>query len=93
MKLVVKRLIKEGKVDEVIKMYQELVAQTRKEEGCIVYELCRDAGNPRLLAVIEEWENDDVVKKHQQSPHFTKLIPLVNDLTETRTVETYQKLI
>ncbi|MHB1314684.1 MAG: putative quinol monooxygenase [Christensenellales bacterium] len=94
MKLVVRRLIKEGKVNEVIKVYEKLVAETRKEDGCISYELCQDEQNERLLAIMEEWESAEAIEKHSASAHFTKLIPTINDLTETRyPIEKYRKLI
>ena len=94
MKIIVKRLIREGKLDEVIKAYEELVELTRKEEGCIAYELCQDEKDVRRLAVIEEWENQEVLDKHKNSQHYTRLLPIINELTEMKSnVERYNKLI
>ena len=94
MKLIAKRLIKEGNFDEVVKLYMQLVTPTRKEEGCISYELFQDEKNNRLVAVIEEWQNKEAFEKHLNTPHFTSLIPMINDLTEIRyTFEVFNKLI
>lgn len=94
MKLVVKKLIKEGKVEEVIKLYKELVDLSRKEEGCIAYELYQDEKDSRVLAVIEEWQSKDVLDKHTNSHHFTRLVPMISELTEKKLdMNVYNKLI
>lgn len=94
MRIVAKRLIKDGKIDEVIKIYEELVALTRQENGCIAYALCQDVDNPRLLAVIEEWQDIDCLEKHMRAEHFVRLVPKLYDLTEEKfNIEKYNQLI
>lgn len=94
MKMIVKRLIKEGKVEEVKKIYEEMITLTKKENGCISYALYQDENNPRLLALMEEWENEDVLNVHMQTDHFLKLVPKLNDLTEIKfDLERYNLLI
>lgn len=82
MKLIAKKLIKEGKVDEVLKLYKDLVELSRKEQGCISYDLYQDESNARILAVIEEWESKQDLDKHKNSEHFTRLVPMIGELTE-----------
>ncbi len=94
MKLIAKKLIKEGKVEEAIKLYEELVNLSRKEEGCISYDLYQDESDSRILAVIEEWENQDVLDKHSNSEHFTRLVPMIGQLTEEKFgIDKYNKII
>ncbi len=94
MKMIVRRLIKEGKVDEVKKVYEELVTLTRKEEGCISYRLFQDISNPRLLALIEEWKNDEALDLHFQTEYFKRLVVKLNELTEKKfDPERYNPLI
>lgn len=93
-KVVAKKLIQEGKVEEVIKLYKELVEASRKEEGCIKYELYEDEKDSRILAVIEEWESKDALDKHMNSEHFTRLVPMIGELTEKKLdMNIYNKLI
>lgn len=93
-KVIAKKLIKEGKVEEVIKLYKELVEASRKEEGCIKYELYEDEKDSRILAVIEEWESKDALDKHMNSEHFTRLVPMIGELTEKKLdMNIYNKLI
>ena len=94
MKMVVRRLIKEGQIDEVKKIYEELVTLTRKENGCISYRLFQDITNPRLLALIEEWKSDEALDLHLQTEHFKRLVPKLNELTEKKyDPEKYSQLI
>ena len=41
-KVVARNLVKKDKVDAFIELAKELVEETRKEEGCIKYELFQD---------------------------------------------------
>ncbi|MBI6872105.1 putative quinol monooxygenase [Clostridium aciditolerans] len=93
-KVVAKKLVNEGKVEEVIKLYEELVRETRKEEGCIKYELYQDEKDPRVLAVIEEWESKDALERHMNSEHFTRIVPMIGELAEKKKdMNIYNKLI
>lgn len=93
-KVVAKKLVNEGKVEEVIKLYEELVRETRKEEGCIKYELYQDEKDHRVLAVIEEWESKDALERHMNSEHFTRIVPMIGELAEKKKdMNIYNKLI
>ncbi|MHB1314257.1 MAG: putative quinol monooxygenase [Christensenellales bacterium] len=94
MKLVVKILVKEDKTDELTGLCKELVAETRKESGCLCYELCRDIKNKNLLVFIEEWESAEALEKHKGLPHYRKMIPFFKEYIETGyPVEKYDRLI
>lgn len=84
MRMIVKRLVKEGKSEELIKIYEQLIALTRKEDGCISYGLYRDEKNPRLFALMEEWRDAGALDRHLQTEHFKTLVPKLNELTEIR---------
>lgn len=93
-KVVAKKLVNEGKVEEVIELYEELVRETRKEEGCIKYELYQDEKDSRILAVIEEWESKDALEKHMNSEHFVRIVPMIGELAEKKKdMNIYNKLI
>lgn len=94
MKLIARKVIQEGTMEKVLKLYDELVTLSRLEEGCISYELYQDKSNPLLLAVFEEWENQESLDKHTKSEHFTRIVPLLNEFTAERLDFTmYDKLI
>lgn len=94
MKVIARKIIQEGTMETVLKLYDELVTLSRLEEGCISYELYQDKSNPLLLAVFEEWESKESLDKHKKSEHFTRIIPLLAELTAERLDFTmYEKLI
>lgn len=81
-KIVVKKKIKEGKIDEAIKLYGELVSASQKEEGCIHYNLYQDNDDENVLLIIEEWESQEALEKHNATEHFTRLVPMIAELVD-----------
>lgn len=53
---------------------------TKKEEGCINYELYQDEQNSTILTMIEEWDNKQSLDMHFKSEHFTKIVPILGKL-------------
>lgn len=79
-KLVVKNLVEKDKFEEYIKLFQELAEETRKENGCIKYELYQDDEDSRILTMIEEWENKEFLEVHKNTEHFTRIVPMLGEL-------------
>lgn len=93
-KVVARKSVNEGKIEEVINLYKQLVQATRKEEGCIKYELYQDEKDSTILAVIEEWESKDALNKHMKSEHFTRIVPMIGELTSKKAdLNIYNKLV
>lgn len=80
--LVVKALIKEGKIEEYKDITNELAIETRKEEGCISYNLYEDINNPQILTFIEVWKDKEAIEIHNKTEHFKKLAPKLRELRE-----------
>lgn len=80
--LVVKALIKEGKVDEYKRITNELALESRKEEGCVSYNLYVDIDNPQILTFIEVWKDKKAIETHNNTKHFKKLAPKLRELRE-----------
>jgi quinol monooxygenase YgiN len=47
-----------------------LIEPTRKESGCISYELYEDTTNPGRFTFIEEWESQVHLDAHLKTPHL-----------------------
>ncbi|NCB42231.1 MAG: antibiotic biosynthesis monooxygenase [Clostridia bacterium] len=94
MRVIAKRLIKDEKLEEVKKIYEELVDLTRMEEGCNSYVVCQDPSNPRLLVVLEDWRDEEVFSSHLHSSHYLRLGPELNKRTEKKyDLEKYEQLL
>jgi len=49
-----------------------LVAPTRKEDGCLRYDLYRSPDTPGALLLHEVWETREAHTEHTHSPHFLR---------------------
>jgi quinol monooxygenase YgiN len=89
-KVVAKGVYLEGKTDEVIAMYDEMVKETRKEDGCISYNLFQDKDNKDILTMIEEWESVEALEAHKNSEHFTRIIPKIAKFRKIAELNIYE---
>ena len=48
----------------------KVLAETRKEDGCIVYCFAEDLLEPGLIRIYEEWESREALEGHQNSAHI-----------------------
>lgn len=76
-------------VDEVRELLRGLVEPTRKESGCVVYELLQNRDDPTDFTFVEEWESDAALESHAASDHLKaigpKLKPVVVEAPDIRT--------
>jgi quinol monooxygenase YgiN len=47
-----------------------LVAPTRKESGCLRYDLHRDQADPRMFVFVENWKSVPDLQAHLSSAHI-----------------------
>ena len=91
--IVAKSLIKQGRIEEYKLLTDRLINESRKEKGCISYNLYQDINNCNILTFIEEWEDEEVIKIHNNSEHFTSIVPKFGDLREGKSeINIYKKL-
>jgi quinol monooxygenase YgiN len=82
--------VKEGKKEEFIRLAQELIQKSLAEEGCIFYDLYEDMKEPNTLTFIEKWQNEEAIASHNNSKHFTSIVPLLGQLVEEKEVRVYK---
>jgi quinol monooxygenase YgiN len=58
------------KAEELKSVCLGLIEPTRKESGCISYELYQDTTNPGRFTFIEEWESQNHLDIHLKTPHL-----------------------
>ncbi|MDR1350594.1 MAG: antibiotic biosynthesis monooxygenase [Zoogloeaceae bacterium] len=92
-KVVAKNILQDGTKDQALALLEEMVTATRKEDGCITYELYESDGNPNIITFIEEWESLAKLTAHINSEHFKRIIPAVGKfVAEDSPVEIYRRL-
>ena len=55
--------------DQVRTTLASLIEPTRKEEGCLRYDLLQNNDDPARFTFIEEWTSDAALDAHLQTPH------------------------
>jgi quinol monooxygenase YgiN len=62
-------------VSEVRELLSSLVEPTRKELGCITYELLQNTKDATDFTFVEEWESDEALASHLASDHLKAIGP------------------
>jgi quinol monooxygenase YgiN len=70
--LVVSLRAREGQETILEAELRALVAPTRKEDGCLRYDLYRSTDTPGALLLHEVWETREAHTEHTHSPHFLR---------------------
>ena len=52
------------KIEEVESLLHALIKETRKEAGCVQYELLQNRDDPAEFTFVEEWEDDSAIDAH-----------------------------
>ena len=77
--------VKADKVDAFIRTSREaLVIPSRKESGCIQYDLWQDASNPARFAMVEEWESNEALDTHLSLKSMQTAVARLTPMGEDR---------
>jgi quinol monooxygenase YgiN len=61
-----------AKRDVAIAAMRDLMAETRKEKGCVTYVMSGDFEDAGCIRLFEEWESQAAIDAHTQAPHMKK---------------------
>ncbi len=78
-RVVVPTYIKKGTKEEFFQTAKTLIELSRKEKGCIEYNLV-DSTEPDKLYFIEKWQTQNDLNVHMQTEHFKKYVPMLDNL-------------
>ncbi|MCD9854673.1 antibiotic biosynthesis monooxygenase [Epilithonimonas sp. JDS] len=85
--------IKENYMMDGIELLKKLVIETRRENGCIQYDLFEDHRNKGVFFIHETWATSEDLHSHQVSDHMMKFREGISSLLEKpNTVYTGNKL-
>jgi quinol monooxygenase YgiN len=70
LRVVARVVARPGKVNELRTLLQGLIELTRKEPGCVTYELLQNMTDPTDFTFVEEWRSEKELDAHLQSPHL-----------------------
>ncbi|WP_124639757.1 MULTISPECIES: putative quinol monooxygenase [Amniculibacterium] len=77
---------RENHLEEAKKLLTQLVTETRKEPGCLQYDLIEDREKKATFFIVERWESHDHHAEHGNAPHLsffrTQSMPMIKESTE-----------
>lgn len=68
---------------KAIEHAKELVMETRKEKGCVQYDLLQSEGDEAKIVILECWNTQEDLNAHSASEHFGRLVPQLAGLCTT----------
>jgi (4S)-4-hydroxy-5-phosphonooxypentane-2,3-dione isomerase len=75
-----------GREQEVTSLFSKLTEDSRKEPGCLMYQVHRHRTEPRRFFIYEQYKDDAALEAHRTAPHFLqyakKDLPKIADRVE-----------
>ena len=84
--LAVTWMAKTGRESEVAAVFEKLSAESRKEPGCIMYQVHKHKTESRRFFVYERYRDEAALEAHRAAPHFLQFakkdLPKIADRVE-----------
>jgi len=84
--MVVTWMAKAGHEAEVATVFSKLTEESRKEPGCVMYQVHKHKTDPRRFFIYEQYNDDAALEAHRTSAHFLQMgkkdLPKIADRTE-----------
>jgi (4S)-4-hydroxy-5-phosphonooxypentane-2,3-dione isomerase len=84
--LAVTWVAKVGRENETAGRFSQLTQESRKEPGCLMYQVHRHRTEPRRFFIYEQYRDDAALEAHRTATHFLqyakKELPKVADRVE-----------
>ncbi|MGM0584442.1 MAG: putative quinol monooxygenase [Pseudomonadota bacterium] len=71
----------EAHAEEAAAIARAMMAETRREPGCLLYRITRDLDAPGRFHIYEEWESAEALEAHFERPHMGVFRAGLADLT------------
>jgi quinol monooxygenase YgiN len=74
--------VKDGAADKFEAAFAKARTETKKEKGCLAYDLNREAKTPGRYLVYERWADLPALEAHLASAHFKALLGELGDVLD-----------
>jgi quinol monooxygenase YgiN len=89
--------LKPGAREHILAPARACIAETRKEKGCISYDLLDSVADPETMVFVERWETREDLSAHSKQPHLTvwreasgpHLVSRVIEIVHSDKIETF----
>jgi len=59
-----------GREAQVAEIFRKLTTESRKEAGCLMYQVQRQQKDPSRFLVYEQYRDEQALQTHRNAPHF-----------------------
>ena len=91
--LIVQLRPREGQETLLEAELRALVGPTRKEDGCLIYDLNRSSDGPSAFLLHEVWANREAHSRHTNTPHFLRWNARKDALLASRDVTFWKQVV
>lgn len=92
LKIIAAIIVKPEYKNELLPIFEKTVNESRKEIGCVSYELHQDIKNPLKYIIIEIWKNQEAIDIHNASKHFQSFVAAIDGKVEDLKIDTLKKI-
>jgi len=71
--LAVTWMAKTGREAEAAAILEKLTGESRKEPGCVMYQVHKHKTDPRRFFIYEQYKDDAALEAHRTATHFLQL--------------------
>lgn len=68
--------------EKINALCKELVEKSLKDNGNVAYDYFVSGTRDGVMMICETWQNEEVLKAHMATEHFTSLVPKIEALTK-----------
>jgi quinol monooxygenase YgiN len=76
--------IKPESIEQFISLAKTMVENSNTEQGCSIYKLYQEVGNPQSFIFYEVYENQDAVDLHNSTSYFKAFIENISGLVSEK---------
>ncbi|RBP48765.1 putative quinol monooxygenase [Arenicella xantha] len=90
--IVARIVAKPAQTDLVKSALVHLIEPTRKEQGCIRYDLHQDNEEPSVFVFYESWESRELWQEHMNNDHLKAYIEATDGAVDSFTLNEMSKI-
>ena len=76
--------VKPEAIEKFMSLSKTMVENSNAEQGCLIYKLYQEVGNPQSFIFYEIYENQDAVDFHNSTPYFKTFIEQMSELASEK---------
>lgn len=72
--------VSEAAIPEATEAAIEMMSETAREPGCLIYDFSQVLGQPGRFRIYEEWDSEAALEAHFSTPHMARFREVLSTL-------------